>query len=49
MASGIDQDTASDSVSLGAAVTDSLPFFMESMTEEAKKEMGHQLIETVPI
>ena len=47
--SGIDAETASDPVSLSSAVLDSLPFMLEALTAEVKSEMGHQLVDTVPL
>ncbi len=34
---------------MSASVMDSLPFMMEEISVEVKKEMGHNIVETMPI
>ncbi len=42
------EETLTDSASVSTSVQDSLPFFMESLDDEDKSKMGHDLIETIP-
>ena len=34
---------------MGSAVKESIPFFVEAMDYEQRKELGHSLVETLPI
>lgn len=42
-------EVAKDAVSLGATMSDSLSFMTDDLSEEVKKEMGHQVVETIPL
>ena len=46
---GVDEETLTDSASMSSSVQDSMPFLIESLTDQMKKEMGHSLVETLPI
>lgn len=46
---GMQEEVAADPVSLGATMSDSLSFMTDTISEEVKKEIGHQVVETIPL
>ncbi len=43
------ETTLEDKVAMSATVQDSLPFLLESLTEEVRTSLGHQVNETIPL